>query len=198
MFDRSPGPQKPQQGLPYLHFRTDSMSPRALPLPWLEFSKMNERCANIYENKGPRRKTCRRSWNVLENKGSYPSFAGILLKTQAVKWMSFLCLATLAYFAPLPECFCPSKDNSQARRGGSCELPPFVARRGQGGCWSGAGAGQNGPPPQLGGASNATLPRLVPRLRVSCVLSPQNDKRRRLRNVTQLRRLSVTGWQRNC
>ena len=33
--------------------------------------KMNEQRGNVYENKGPLWKTWRRSWNVVENKGTY-------------------------------------------------------------------------------------------------------------------------------
>jgi hypothetical protein len=33
-------------------------------------SKMNERCGNVYENKGSLWKTWERGWNVYENKGT--------------------------------------------------------------------------------------------------------------------------------
>jgi hypothetical protein len=44
-------------------------------------SKLNELLGNVYENKGPLWKTWSRSGNVTENKGTYSSKAGILLKT---------------------------------------------------------------------------------------------------------------------
>jgi hypothetical protein len=34
-----------------------------------EFFKFNERCRNVFENKGPLRKTYEQSGNVYENKG---------------------------------------------------------------------------------------------------------------------------------
>jgi hypothetical protein len=42
---------------------------------------MNELPGNVYENKGPLWKAWRRSWNVIENKGTCGFKAGILLKT---------------------------------------------------------------------------------------------------------------------
>ena len=49
-----------------------------------EFSKMNERRGNVYENKGPLWKTRAGSGNVAENKGSYASKAGMSLKRKEV------------------------------------------------------------------------------------------------------------------
>ena len=46
---------------------------------------MNDRCGNVYENKGPLWKTCGQSWNVAENKDSYPFEAGMLLKTSRIQ-----------------------------------------------------------------------------------------------------------------
>jgi hypothetical protein len=43
--------------------------------------KMNERCWNVVENKGPLWKTCDPSWNLIENKGTYKCIAGMSLKT---------------------------------------------------------------------------------------------------------------------
>jgi hypothetical protein len=48
-------------------------------------SFLAERRGNVIENKGPLWKIWGRSWNVYENKGTYPSEAGMLLKTQGVK-----------------------------------------------------------------------------------------------------------------
>jgi hypothetical protein len=45
---------------------------------------MNERSANIYENKDPLWKTWERSWNVSENKGTYPLKPGMSLKKQVL------------------------------------------------------------------------------------------------------------------
>ena len=43
--------------------------------------EMNDRCGNVYENKGPAFRSPFRSWNVIENKSSYALKPGILLKT---------------------------------------------------------------------------------------------------------------------
>ncbi len=48
------------------------------------YSKLTERCANVYENKGRESIAREGSWNVYENKGTYPPRAGILLKIKAV------------------------------------------------------------------------------------------------------------------
>jgi hypothetical protein len=45
---------------------------------------MNEQYRNLIENKGPLWKAWRRSGNVVENKGSYASKAGILLKRKGL------------------------------------------------------------------------------------------------------------------
>ena len=50
----------------------------------VENSKMKERCANVYENKGSVLGSPGQSGNVAENKGSYPQDAGILLTTKGV------------------------------------------------------------------------------------------------------------------
>ena len=47
-------------------------------------SKMNELSGDVIENKGPGSATAERSCNVIENKGSYESKAGILLKRKVV------------------------------------------------------------------------------------------------------------------
>jgi hypothetical protein len=47
-------------------------------------SELDERRTNVYENKGPLWKTCRGSGNVVDNKSTYPSKAGMLLKIKAV------------------------------------------------------------------------------------------------------------------
>jgi hypothetical protein len=39
--------------------------------------KLNERCGNVYENKGPLLETCDLSRNVYENKASYPNDGGM-------------------------------------------------------------------------------------------------------------------------
>jgi hypothetical protein len=46
---------------------------------------MNERRRNVIENKGPVRKICAGSRNVIENKDSYARKPGILLKIQVVR-----------------------------------------------------------------------------------------------------------------
>ena len=43
--------------------------------------EIKERCANVYENKGPDFRSPKRSGNVIENKGSYALKPDILLKT---------------------------------------------------------------------------------------------------------------------
>jgi len=50
----------------------------------MESLKMNDRCGNVYENKGSTSGSPARSWNVIENKGTYAQNAGILLKKQGV------------------------------------------------------------------------------------------------------------------
>jgi hypothetical protein len=45
---------------------------------------MNEQCRDLIENKGELRKTCRQSWNVIENKGGYVSKAGMSLKRKGL------------------------------------------------------------------------------------------------------------------
>jgi hypothetical protein len=45
-------------------------------------SKMNERRTNVYENKGPLRRTSGQSRNVVENKSTYRSHPGMLLKAK--------------------------------------------------------------------------------------------------------------------
>jgi hypothetical protein len=45
---------------------------------------MNDRCGDVYENKGPLWKTGRQSGNVIENKGTYEFKAGMLLKRKEV------------------------------------------------------------------------------------------------------------------
>jgi hypothetical protein len=45
---------------------------------------MRERSLNVYENKGALWKTPERSFNVIGNKGIYPTEAGMLLKSQGV------------------------------------------------------------------------------------------------------------------
>ena len=48
---------------------------------------MTELSANVYENKGPAFSSPARTGNVVENKGSYASRAGMLLKRQVVsRW----------------------------------------------------------------------------------------------------------------
>jgi hypothetical protein len=42
--------------------------------------KMTEWSRNVYENKGPAFSGRHGSWNVIENKGSYPLLAGMWLK----------------------------------------------------------------------------------------------------------------------
>ncbi len=51
-------------------------------------SKMNERCANVIENKGPALSTAGPSGNVTQNKGSYDSKTVMSLKTNGVDSMS--------------------------------------------------------------------------------------------------------------
>jgi hypothetical protein len=50
-----------------------------------DFSKLEERGGNVYENKGPAFSSLRRSGDVTENKGSYALRAGMLLKRRVVK-----------------------------------------------------------------------------------------------------------------
>jgi hypothetical protein len=42
---------------------------------------VNDRRANVYENKGTAFQGLQKSWNVIENKGNYALKPGILLKT---------------------------------------------------------------------------------------------------------------------
>jgi hypothetical protein len=49
---------------------------------------LTERCGNVYENKGPLLTNLERSWNVLENKGTYTFKAGMLMKTNDLYCMS--------------------------------------------------------------------------------------------------------------
>jgi hypothetical protein len=46
--------------------------------------KLNEQPRNVYENKGPRWKTSRKSGNVIENTYTYPQITGMSLKTKLV------------------------------------------------------------------------------------------------------------------
>jgi hypothetical protein len=50
----------------------------------LDFEELNERNANVYENKGALWTTRSRSGNVYENTGSYQHKAGMLLKRKVV------------------------------------------------------------------------------------------------------------------
>ena len=52
-----------------------------------DFSKMNEQSGNLYENKGWVFHRWRQSGNVIENKDGYALQAGILLKTQHVRFL---------------------------------------------------------------------------------------------------------------
>ena len=63
---------------------SDIVSDNSQGVEAVEDSKMNERCGNVYENKGRLWTTRRRSGNVIENKGSYAQNAGMLLKTKGV------------------------------------------------------------------------------------------------------------------
>ena len=67
------------------------------------YLKMNERCANVYENKGPAFSSPSQSWNVIENTYSYALGPGILLKTGTLGVDTIkktLCqLATIGYLA---------------------------------------------------------------------------------------------------
>jgi hypothetical protein len=47
-------------------------------------SKIKELCGYVIENKGPESEAAWRSGDVIENKGSYPSKADILLKRKVV------------------------------------------------------------------------------------------------------------------
>jgi hypothetical protein len=49
---------------------------------------MKQQCGDVYENKEPLWKTGWQSGNVIENKGTYKSKAGMLLKTKDVDGMS--------------------------------------------------------------------------------------------------------------
>ena len=46
---------------------------------------MNERCGNLYENKGPAFRSLGKSGNVRENKGGYALKAGMLVKTNRIQ-----------------------------------------------------------------------------------------------------------------
>ena len=56
--------------------------------------KMNDRCGNVYENKGPAFSSPFRSGNVIENKDSYALKPGILLK------ISMLAVGLKPFFSP--------------------------------------------------------------------------------------------------
>jgi hypothetical protein len=60
--------------------------------------KIDERRGNVYENKGPVRKTRGRSRNVVENKDSYADKAGMLLKIQVVSMVGQTCFLGLQLF----------------------------------------------------------------------------------------------------
>ncbi len=47
-----------------------------------EFPKLSERCGNVLENKGSAYHRSARSWNLIENKGTYTLIACMLLKTR--------------------------------------------------------------------------------------------------------------------
>jgi len=56
--------------------------------------EMNDRCGNVYENKGPAFSSPFRSGNVIENKSSYALKPGIVLKT------SMLAVGLKPFFSP--------------------------------------------------------------------------------------------------
>ena len=53
-----------------------------------QLQKVNARCGNVVENKGPLWKTQGLSGNVIENKGSYAQKAGMSLKRKEVNGRS--------------------------------------------------------------------------------------------------------------
>ena len=68
--------------------------------------KLNERCVNVYENKGSQWKTCERSRNVYENKGSYPFKARMSLKIKVVNRRQVMDTELLlADSPPLRQCY---------------------------------------------------------------------------------------------
>jgi hypothetical protein len=73
--------------------QTDTMSLPALATTTVVTLKMNDRCGNIIENKGPAFDSPGRSGKVVENKGSYSFKTGMLLKTHELNatWILRLC-----------------------------------------------------------------------------------------------------------
>jgi hypothetical protein len=63
---------------------SDIVSAHSQGVETVESLKMNERRGNVVENKGSRVENRPLNWNVHENKGSYLSKAGMLLKRNGV------------------------------------------------------------------------------------------------------------------
>ena len=66
---KQPGLQRVRRQLPCPSLRTDTMSSPTPSHHKVAILNLNERSWNVYENKGPLRKTRGQSWNLHENKG---------------------------------------------------------------------------------------------------------------------------------
>ena len=111
----SRGTKSPQRGR--LHSESSGSLGRGcyfstLDFRLLDFEKLNEQRGNVYENKGPLWKTCRRSGNVIENKDSYSSIAGMSLKRKYVSCKSSQPSLTCSILPNLARPLVPERDSS--------------------------------------------------------------------------------------
>ena len=157
---------------------------------------MNELCGNVYENKGPLWKTRWQSGNVYENTGTYPSKAGMLLKTQIVsRWR-------VGKSWGLRRCFVAPKAGLLSMAGAGDARCSHLRLR--------VRVEISGTIPKLGHdwaqfptfrtwrCCKCHIIELGDTRFGICLLSLQNDQGLRLRNATQTNPSLTIGWQKNC